>query len=148
MKKDFDKWNKRKQGLHTQGGRPFYHGREVWWCAVGVNIGNEVDGTGGHNDRPIVVIRPFNAETFFGVALIGHQKSGSYYFPMGEFEGREATANLSQARLYDTKRLLKKMGTLDEKLFNKLSLALAEVLFPNLFPETNLPRLRGARPKP
>jgi hypothetical protein len=46
MRKDFDHWNKHKKKLHTLGERPFYHAREIWWCAVGVNIGNELDGTG------------------------------------------------------------------------------------------------------
>lgn len=61
--------------------RPFYHPREIWWCTVGVNVGNELDGTGQHHDRPVLIIRPFNAETFFGVALIGHPRTGRYYFP-------------------------------------------------------------------
>jgi hypothetical protein len=58
--------------------RSFYHAREIWWCAVGVNVGNELDGTGKEHDRPVLVIGPFNAETFFGVALIGHPRIGRY----------------------------------------------------------------------
>ena len=115
---------------------------------MGVNIGSEVDGTGDHHDRPIVVIRPFNAETFFGIALIGHKRTGSYYFPVGKVDDREAVVNLSQARLYDTKRLLRKRETLDGPTFEGLLNALALTLFPSLFPKNNLPRLRGARPKP
>jgi hypothetical protein len=42
-----------------------------------------------------VADRPFNAETFFGVALIGHPRVGRYYFPLGKVEDREAVANLS-----------------------------------------------------
>ncbi|OGG59191.1 hypothetical protein A2765_01200 [Candidatus Kaiserbacteria bacterium RIFCSPHIGHO2_01_FULL_56_24] len=41
MQKDFDRWNKEKKHLHGDGGRPFYHVREIWWCAVGTNIGFE-----------------------------------------------------------------------------------------------------------
>ena len=148
MKKNFDKWSKEKKDLHDHGDRPFYHAREIWWCAVGVNIGSEVDGTGDNHDRPIVIIRPFNSETFFGIALIGHERKGSYYFPVGKVHDREAVVNLSQARLYDTKRLLRKIETLDEATFEGLLNALARTLFPTLFPKNNLPRLRGARPKP
>ena len=46
-------------------------------------MGNELDGTGKEHDRPVLVIRPFNAETFFGLALIGHPRVGRYYFPLG-----------------------------------------------------------------
>jgi mRNA-degrading endonuclease toxin of MazEF toxin-antitoxin module len=117
---------------HTDAPRPFYHAREVWWCTLGLNVGNEVDGTGSDHDRPVVVIRPFNAQTFFGVALTGHQRTGRYYFPLGIIDDREAAANLSQVRLLDTKRLIRKIGMLDEKTFRQLSKALALTLFPTL----------------
>lgn len=132
MEKDFDRWNEQKKDVHAAAERPFYHPREIWWCAVGVNIGNELDGTGKHHDRPVLVIRPFNAETFFGVALIGHAHSGRYYFPIGKVGDRDAVANLSQARLYDTKRLIRKIGTVDDRTFRELAKALALTLFPFL----------------
>jgi mRNA-degrading endonuclease toxin of MazEF toxin-antitoxin module len=131
-KKDFDRWNKHKKKIHGDAERPFYHAREIWWCAVGLNIGNELDGTGKEHDRPVLVIRPFNAETFFGVALIGHPRSGRFYFPLGKVEGREAVANLSQVRLFDTKRLIRKIGMLEERTFRELAKTLALTLFPFL----------------
>ena len=132
MKKDFDPWNKSKKEIHGSAKAPFYHEREVWWCAVGVNVGNEIDGTGEHYDRPVLVLRPFNAETFLGVCLVGHERSGRYYFSVGKVEDRDATANLSQVRLFDTKRLIRKMATLDENTFQKLAKKLTLTLFPFL----------------
>jgi mRNA interferase MazF len=132
MQKDFDRWNGSKKEIHSDAKRPFYHPREIWWCAVGVNVGNELDGTGKHYDRPVLVVRPFNAETFFGVALIGHPRTGRYYYPLGKLGDREAVANLSQARLFDTKRLIRKLGTIDERTFRDLSKALALTLLPFL----------------
>ena len=129
MQKDFDRWNKEKKTLHTEGVAPFYHEREIWWCALGVNVGFEQDGTGRQFDRPVLVLRGFNKNTFFGVALTGRKKEGAYYHPIGILEGREATANLSQVRLMDTKRLIRKMGTLDDATFTKLARKLKVVLF-------------------
>ena len=80
----------------------------------------------------MLVIRPFNAETFFGVPLIGHARVGRYYFPLGKIDSREAVANLSQARLFDTKRLIRKIGTLDKRTFRQLATAVALTLFPFL----------------
>jgi mRNA interferase MazF len=128
--KDFDAWNASKKKIHGDTKRPFYHAREIWWCALGVNVGNELDGTGKQHDRPVVIVRPFNAETFFGVALIGHPRTGRYYFPLGKVGDRDAMVNLSQARLFDTKRLVRKIGTMDEQTFRNLSKALALTLFP------------------
>jgi hypothetical protein len=50
------------------------------------------------------------------------------YFPLGTLEDREAVSNLSQVRLYDSKRLIRKMGTLDEGTFHQLTKALAHTL--------------------
>jgi hypothetical protein len=89
MEKDFDRWNRHKKKVNDVADRPFYHTREIWWCAVGDNVGNELDGPGKEHDRPVLVIRPFNAETFFGVALIGHPRVGRFYFPLGKVDDRE-----------------------------------------------------------
>src|SRR3989344_4637033 len=120
MEKDFDGWNRSKKKIQKSPKAPFYHEREIWWCSVGVNVGNEIDGTGERHDRPVLVLTPFNAETFFGVCLVGHKRTGRYYFPVGKLARRDAAANLSQLRLFDTKRLIRKIGTLDEKSFEKL----------------------------
>lgn len=129
MKKDFDKWNDEKKKIQSESVAPFCHAREVWWCSLGVNVGFEQDGTGEHFDRPVVVIRGFNESVFFGVALTGRKRKGAYYFPVGRIEDREASAILSQVRLIDTKRLVRKITMLDETVFKELKEKLKKVLF-------------------
>jgi mRNA interferase MazF len=129
MEKDFDGWNVEKQTLHANPAGIFCHPREIWWCALGVNIGSEQDGTGKNFDRPIIVIRGFNKDIFFGAALTGRKKQGKFYFPIGLIENREASVILSQIRIIDTKRLIRKMATMDEELFQKLKNALQRTLF-------------------
>ena len=58
--------------------------------------------------------------------------TGRYYFPVGTIGDREAVANLSQVRLFDTKRLIRKVGMLDEDTFRELAKTLALTLFPFL----------------
>jgi mRNA interferase MazF len=130
MDKDWDGWNQRKQEVHKHKTVPFFHEREVWWCSLGVNIGAEQDGTGKNYDRPVVVVRGFNKDIFFGVALTGKKKAGKYYFNLGKIEGREASAILSQVRLIDAKRLVRKSMTLDQALFERLKAALQKTLLP------------------
>lgn len=129
MKKDFDGWNAKKKRIHGQSSAPFCHPREVWWCSVGANVGFEQDGTGKHFDRPVVVIRGFNQNIFFGVALTQRKKLGKYYFHLGLIEEKDAYAVLSQVRLIDTKRLVKKITTLEKSLFEQLKSALKKTLF-------------------
>jgi len=129
MDKDFNGWNEKKKILHIRKNVPFYHEREIWWCSLGANIGSEQDGTGRNFDRPIVIVRGFNKNVFFAVALTGKRKTGKYYFFVGTVEGREASAVLSQVRLMDTKRLVRKIGVLDERVFDNLKIALSKTLF-------------------
>lgn len=129
MQKDFDGWNNEKKLIHKQNIAPFYHSREIWWCSLGVNIGFERDGTGKNFDRPVIVVKGFNKNVFLGVALTGKEKNGKYYFYLGEIEGYKSSAVLSQIRLIDTKRLIRKICTLEESLFEKLKSKLQSVLF-------------------
>lgn len=129
MKKDFDKWNSEKKKIQTEATPPFCHEREVWWCSLGVNVGFEQDGTGEHFDRPVVVVRGFNEKVFLGVALTGRRREDKYYFPVGHIEDREASAILSQVRLIDTKRLVRKITTLEEVVFKELQEKLKKTLF-------------------
>jgi len=62
MNKDFDKWNKRKKRIHEGSFDDFVHAREVWWCAVGVNIGVEADGKHTNFERPVLIIRKFSKD--------------------------------------------------------------------------------------
>lgn len=129
MTKDFDGWGTDKKVLHSRSAAPFYHEREIWWCALGVNIGFEQDGTGKRFDRPVVIIRGFSRQTLFVVPLTGKKKTGRFHFPVGPVEGREASGILSQVRVIDAKRLLRKVGTLDETAFGNLVRAMQSTLF-------------------
>ena len=131
MQKDFDGWNSKKKQTDAGAERPAYHTREIWWCALGTNIGSEQDGTGHNFDRPVVIVRGFNREVCFVVALMGRKRTSPFHFPVGVIEDREASAILSQVRLLDTKRLVRKLGTLHIKKFNALIARLKETLFPN-----------------
>ncbi len=61
--------------------------------------------------------------------MTGKKKVGKYYFYLGKIEDRDSTAILSQIRLVDTKRLIKKIVTLDEETFSKLQEAIKKTIF-------------------
>lgn len=60
-----------------------------------------------------------------------HEAAGTIS-PLGMVGDRDAVVNLSQARLLDSKRLVRKIGMLDERTFRDLTRALAYTLFPSL----------------
>lgn len=127
--KDFDSWNIYKKNIEENSKSRFYRARDIWWCSMGINIGDEQDGTGKNFDRPVVVIKGFNKNIFFGVTLTGKEKHGKFYFYLGKIGNKDSSAVLSQVRLFDTKRLVRKIGVLDLEIFNDLKDKLVSVLF-------------------
>ena len=61
--------------------------------------------------------------------MTGRKREGNFYFYIGKVEEEDASAILSQVRLIDTKRLVRKVGMLDEKIFTELKERLKKTLF-------------------
>lgn len=116
--KDFLSWNKIKKYLHEHKERPHFHEREIWFCSVGINIGREQDGGGKQSLRPIIILKKFNNEIFYGIPLTKNKK-GKFYFNF-LFKNKESSAILSQMRLIDAKRLQHKMGYILDKDYKEL----------------------------
>jgi mRNA interferase MazF len=120
MKKEFGRWNERKIQLNDADGTALFHEREVWWCALGANIGFEQDGGNADFQRPVIVVKKFNLDACLVVPLTARPKKGKYYFPVGSVDGRDAVAVLSQVRFIDRKRLVNKICTLETETFQSL----------------------------
>ncbi len=121
MQKDYQRWHDKKTKLNDSAGTALFHEREVWWCALGSNIGFEQDGRGELFTRPVVVRAKFNLDACLVVPLTARSKAGKYYFPVGEIDGRQALAVLSQIRFVDRKRLAMKMAAREQDVFRALS---------------------------
>ena len=120
MKKEFQKWHAKKANIDDIGKRPFFHEREIWWCALGANVGFEQDGLGDDFQRPVVIIRKFNNEVCWVIPLSKTEKRGTYYFAFKFDDTTTSVAILSQIRLLDARRLSRKIGEMDKKEFAEL----------------------------
>lgn len=128
MQKDYNIWHKRKKYLHNEKQAPFFHEREVWFCHVDENVGFEQDGVGEQFLRPVVVVRKFNSQIFWGVPTTKKNKKSEFYFRFS-YHGRKSTsAILSQLRLVDSKRLLYRIGFMNEADFVKVRKLLTSFL--------------------
>ncbi|MCR4311526.1 MAG: type II toxin-antitoxin system PemK/MazF family toxin [Candidatus Taylorbacteria bacterium] len=132
MKKDYWKWHSEKEHLNETEGTALFHEREVWWCALGANVGFEQDGNGELFTRPVVILSKFNLDACLVMPLTAKPKKGKYYFPVGNISGREAVAVLSQIRFVDRKRLALKIATMDNKTFQALTKEVVKACFPTL----------------
>lgn len=118
-KKNFDVWNSKKKLVHMEQPR-LYTVREIWWCRFGVNIGSEQDGNGNEFLRPAIITRGFGADICMVIPLTTSSSKHSLRVPVGEVQGKSASALLSQVRVIDTRRLVEKIGFLEIKLFQQL----------------------------
>src|SRR3989344_39952 len=120
MRKDFKKWHSKKALINEKEKRPGFREREIWWCAIGVNIGFEQDGGGKDFLRPVIVFKKFNNEIFWGIPLTHTKKNTEFYFQFTIEKGTSSTGILSQIRLIDASRLSHKLGDMRTFDFEEL----------------------------
>lgn len=89
-------------------------------CSLGVNIGFEEDGTGNTGERPVVIIRGFSKQVCLIMPLTSSEKKNPYHISLGTVDNRKVFVITSQIRLIDTKRLINKIGVIDQKLFEEI----------------------------
>jgi mRNA-degrading endonuclease toxin of MazEF toxin-antitoxin module len=127
MKKDFNKWNNKKQTIHDSGEYKLYHAREIWWCSLGVNVGSEQDGTGENAERPVLIVKGLSKQTCIIVPLTSSPEKHKMRVPIGKIDGRQASVIISQIRVVDTKRLINKLGFIEANVFREITKTLREL---------------------
>ncbi len=128
MEKDFDGWTQQKKQVGAIGETKLYHQREVWWCSLGVNVGSEQDGAGDEYRRPVIILKGLSSETCFIIPLTTAGKDHPLRPSVGLVDGKEARALLSQIRVIDNKRLVRKIGHLDKEIFAGVRKAAKDLL--------------------
>lgn len=122
--KDFDQWNFLKKRLDVSSRAISFCEKEIWWCCAGVNVGSEQDGKGDLFLRPVYILRKINSKTFVGIPLSTKLREDlehkSFYF-----NDDVMTAKISQIKVFDKRRLSKRIGITSDYLHSKLKKATA-----------------------
>lgn len=63
----FNEWIKVKKKLHYHARTPYIKEGEVWWAAVGENIGVEINGKSQYFSRPVVIFKKLSKFGFMGI---------------------------------------------------------------------------------
>jgi mRNA-degrading endonuclease toxin of MazEF toxin-antitoxin module len=98
----------------------YFYDREIWWCALGANIGFEQDGKNDTFERPVLILRKFNKHMAWVLPLTSRDKKESPFYQATEHEGKTYYIILSQVRTISSKRLLRKLRTLPEEEFEQV----------------------------
>ena len=112
-RKDFDGWMVIKKKLHYGGSLRRIKDGDIWWCAIGENVGSEICGKGKIFARPVVVARKLDRYNFIGVPLTSKNHAGSWYTDF-VFQDKKQIAVLSQVENISVQRLYNKMGVLSD----------------------------------
>jgi mRNA interferase MazF len=126
MEKDFWRWHNLKSRINDSDKNIEFHEREIWFCSIGTNVGREFDGKSRSFSRPILILKKFNLETFWGIPFTSKLKTGKYYLKIESMP--QSNLVLSQLRLWDKRRLIRKMLTITEKEFETVKLAIKNLL--------------------
>jgi len=94
----------------------FYEG-QVWWSALGKNIGYEIDGKHELFTRPVLILKKYSSTMCFILPLTTKIKDENppYQFTF-HLNGIKNAVNLTQGRTISVKRLLQKEGNISKKL--------------------------------
>ena len=127
MDKDFNKWSIKKQKLDKRIHIPFVNERDVFWCSIGINIGDEENGKNELFSRPVLVLKKFNKNLFWGIPMSTKNKDNKYYIAVN-FNDNISSMMISHLRLFDNKRLIKRIGILHKLEYSKIIQKIIDLL--------------------
>jgi len=125
--KKFNNWNELKKEIDIRQKFVIFKERDIFWVSIGENIGYEQNGKSELFSRPVVVLKKFSNNMFFGIPLSTQLKRGDFFFEF-ELHGQKSNALLVQGRLFDSKRLEKRLGMIGKDDFAILKIKLRELL--------------------
>jgi mRNA interferase MazF len=131
MEKNFDVWNDQKKSLENFSHQELsFHERDIWWCSLGLNLGDEQDGKNENFERPVLVVKKFNHRIALILPMTTKAKNNRFVFAIqGPFLSRNSFLIFSQIRLISVKRFRRRIGRTSSSQFKKIRARLIQVLF-------------------
>lgn len=131
MEKDFDGWNKLKKTINKKevDSEFNFHAGDIWWTALGVNIGKEIDGKNETFERPVLILKVINRHTVYVLPLTSKDNFVDKYHCKIDYEnGGSGVAVFSQIRVISSNRLLRNLSKISKEDLLKI-----KKLFASLF---------------
>jgi mRNA-degrading endonuclease toxin of MazEF toxin-antitoxin module len=127
--KDFDSWNTQKKKLEEINPTLHFHEREIWWCSLGLNVGDEQDGRNNLFERPVLVFKKFNGRICLVIPMSSKIKPGPYYHHF-KFNKKVFSLSLSQLRLISIKRFRRFIGKISSDEFSIIKNKCLDIISP------------------
>ena len=120
MRRMYNQWNIKKQDLQKMNVKDwiYFNKGDVWWCALGLNLGSETFGKGRDFCRPILIIKRLSSELCIGLPLTSNKKEGTWFTKIS-LKNESRWVMLHQIRMIHKKRFQRKIGRISEGDFKR-----------------------------
>lgn len=119
----FTNWTKKKISHHVdrQPTNFYFREKEIWWAALGQNVGYEMNGKHELFERPILILKKYSGGMCFVLPCTTQIKDDNPWFQYPiQIDDTPSALNLSQGKILSSKRLLRKIETIDTAIYNDI----------------------------
>ena len=127
MGKNFDQWNVKKKRLDIAKRSLLFKEGEIWWCSVGMNIGEEVYGKGEHFRRPVVVFKKLSHNSCIAMPTTTRERNGSWFHHLN-IKNKDRWVMMNQMKFISANRLWVRESSLSSEEFSGLKKSAAKLL--------------------
>lgn len=127
MEKDFDKWNEKKKKLDKSKRDLLFKEGEIWWCSLGVNVGEEIYGKGNDFRRPVVILKKLSRNSCVVMPTSTKKREGSWYHHLN-VQDKDRFVLMHQICFISANRLSVRESTLSRDEFATLKKSTAVLL--------------------
>ena len=127
MEKDFDAWNTKKKELNKNKRNLLFKEGEIWWCSLGINIGEEIYGKGGNFRRPVIIFKKLSRNSCIVIPTSTQKREGSWYHYLC-VQNKERWVLMNQTRFVSANRLYVRESTLSNDDLDKLKKSVSRLL--------------------
>lgn len=125
--KDFDMWNGMKKKLDEVRRDFLFKEGEIWWCAIGMNVGDEVYGKGEKFGRPVIIFKRLSSRICIVIPTTTKSKNGSWFHYL-YVRGIHRWAMMNHIKSISTNRFLKRESRMSLEQFQQLKKSVALLL--------------------
>lgn len=105
----------------------YFRNGQIWWVSLGQNIGSEENGKNINFERPVLVLKRINRQTFWALPTSTQTQKGKYRYVF-ERDGKQYSVKLSQIRLISCKRLIRLVGDIKKDDFKNIKNKLKKLI--------------------
>ena len=99
----------------------YFREKEIWWAALGKNVGYEMDGKHELFERPVLIIKKYSKDMCFVLPLSTQIKDPLPWHQINiSIFQKKNIVKITQGRSLSKKRLLRKMTILEKKEYNNI----------------------------